>query len=257
MINSEIISSALGYLSADCCREEWVQILMSIKSTLGDDGYGLAEAWSAQSDQFKPQDFLLTWRSISSEGGVTLGTLIHLARSNGWTEGTAVKFNPAPKRTPVTQSPPKTFTYAVELLRGAGTDGVESHPYAVAKGIDWSAGALRGRASGSLIGQDGDCVIVPMRDLDGQFRGVECINQDGTKQTFGRKGVLILGNDLSGELTQLIVEGWATAARTLHAFKGDIAVYACFGKGKMQQLADQLETRYPGRRVVMMVEQDG
>ena len=41
------------------------------------------------------------------------------------------------------------------------------------------------------------------------------------------------------------------------AVKGDIAIYACFGKGKMQQLANQLETQYPQRRVVIMAEQDG
>ena len=253
----EKIQGALSFISSDCPREEWVQVLMAVKSTLGDAGLALAESWSEQSDQFKQAEFLATWRSISEQGGVTVGTLIHLAKANGWAEDAPIRFSPIPARTPALQPPPKTLSYAVELWRSARNDDVASHPYAQMKGIYWPAGAARGVASGSLIGQNSDCLIVPMRGLNGEFRGVECIAQDGSKQTFGRKGVLILGNDLSAALTQMIVEGWATAARTLHVFKGDIAIYACFGKGKMQQLANQLETQYPQRRVVIMAEQDG
>ena len=255
--DAETIQSALGFISSDCPREGWVQVLMAIKATLGDAGLSLAEDWSAQSDQFKQPEFLATWRSISEQGGVTVGTLIHLAKANGWAEDAPIRFTPLPARTPSPKAPPKTFPYAIDLWRTASNHDVTSHPYAKAKRVYWSAGAARGVASGSLIGQDSDCLIVPMRGLNGDFRGVECIAPDGSKQTFGSKGVLILGNDLSDELTQMIVEGWATAARTLHVFKGDIAIYACFGKGKMQQLANQLETQYPQRRVVIMAEQDG
>ena len=256
-MNAEKINSALGFIPSDCPREEWVRVLMAIKSTLGAAGFALAMAWSEKSHQYKQADFLSTWNSISEQGQVKLGTLIHLARTNGWSDDVPKRLCRLPTDIAISKTPPKTFSYAADLWRKASHRDVANHVYAKAKGVYWHAGAARGTASGSLIGQSSDCIIVPMRELNGELKGVECIAQDGTKQTFGSKGVLILGNDLSNELTQIIVEGWATAARTFHIFKGDIAIYACFGKGKMQQLANQLESQYPQRRVVIMEEQDG
>ena len=256
-MDTKKIQSALDCISSDCPREEWVRVLMAIKSTLGDSGLALAEAWSEKSHQFKHTDFLSTWRSISEQGRIRVGTLFHLAKANGWSEGAPFRFSLIQTNTSIPKTPSKTFAYASDLWRSSSNADVANHPYAESKGIYWPAGAARGIASGSLIGQSSDCVIVPMRGLTGEFKGVECIAENGSKQTFGNKGVLILGNDLNDELTQIIVEGWATAARTFHIFKGDIAIYACFGKGKMQQLSHQLEVQYPQRRVVIMVEQDG
>ena len=256
-MDTQKIRSALDFISSDCQREEWVRVLMAIKSTLGDSGLALAEAWSAKSHQFNHTDFLSTWRSISEQGRIRVGTLFHLAKANGWSEGAPIRFSPIPISTSIPKTPSKTFAYASDLWRSSSDVHVASHSYALEKGVYWPAGAARGVASGSLIGQNSDCVIVPMRELNGEFNGVECIAQNGSKQTFGSKGVLILGNDMNDELTQIIVEGWATAARTFHIFRGDIAIYACFGKGKVKQLANQLEIQYPQRRVVIMVEQDG
>jgi putative DNA primase/helicase len=72
---------------------------------------------------------------------------------------------------------------------------VAAHPYAIRKQITHAAGAGRARVTGSVVGQDADCIVVPYRTLDGELVGVECINAEGAKQTFGRKGVLVLGND--------------------------------------------------------------
>ena len=162
----------------------------------------------------------------------------------------------APVKPVSTVSP--TLGYADQIWARVNHDDdyVAEHPYAVRKGIYWAAGARRGVASGFLIGSCADCILVPMRSLEGEFRGVECINPEGVKQAFGNKGVLILGNDLDGRLLQLVVEGWATAARTLHIFDGSIAVYTCFGMGKMKQTAAELEGKYPDREVLILEEKD-
>jgi putative DNA primase/helicase len=151
-----------------------------------------------------------------------------------------------------------TRRYALELWMAANTANgfsngkqIGTHPYAIRKGIKGASGAARGVASGSLIGKDADCLVVPMRTLQGALTGVECINPDGVKQTFGNKGVLILGNDLDKTLPQLIVEGWATAVAILNIYHWHACVYACFGKSMLDRIANEVAKKYPSRRVVI------
>ena len=40
--------------------------------------------WSKQSDKYKPGECQRRWRSFSKNGGRTLGSLIHIAKENGW-----------------------------------------------------------------------------------------------------------------------------------------------------------------------------
>lgn len=51
------IQTALSYISADCPRGDWVNILMAIKSELGDSGYDIANEWSKQGVNYSPADF--------------------------------------------------------------------------------------------------------------------------------------------------------------------------------------------------------
>ncbi len=44
------ISNALAHLNPDMVRDEWVTILMALKSELGDNGKALAQAWSEQGE---------------------------------------------------------------------------------------------------------------------------------------------------------------------------------------------------------------
>jgi phage/plasmid primase-like uncharacterized protein len=90
----------------------------------------------------------------------------------------------------------------------------------------------------------------------GEFRGVEAINSEGSKQTFGAKGTLVLGNDLDPTLRQLVVEGWATAATLLRWFRGNAAVYVAFGKGRLEPIALEIERHHPTREIVLCRERD-
>ncbi|MCR9104730.1 MAG: P4 alpha zinc-binding domain protein [Gammaproteobacteria bacterium] len=165
--------------------------------------------------------------------------------------------NPAPTVTPK-PAPRSTAQYAEKLWQAALADdaAVAAHPYAIRKRITHAAAAARGRASGKLIGRDADCVIVPQRTLAGDLVGVECIDCEGVKQSFGRKGVLILGNDLDAKLPQLIVEGWATAVAILGFYHWNACVYAAFGRGKLEPLACELAAKYPDRTVIIGGERD-
>ena len=42
------------------------------------------DRWSNQSAKYKPGECAKKWRSFSTGGGVTLGTLAHMAKQDGW-----------------------------------------------------------------------------------------------------------------------------------------------------------------------------
>lgn len=254
-----MIDQALSFISPDCERGQWVKYLMAIKSEAGDTGREIAETWSQQSEKFKQADFEATWRSINTTGGITAGTLFHEARRNGWTG----KAEPRPIHKPVKTLPPKTLPYALEIWERVKPGDFESldskvsaHPYAINKGITWAAGAARGAVSGRLIGQGADCLIVPQRAYPaGEICGIEAINSDGKKQTFGSKGVLILGNDLDANLPQLVCEGWATGVEHFRLFEGNICIYVAGAKALMPRVAKAI-IEHTGRAVIQRGEND-
>lgn len=147
---------------------------------------------------------------------------------------------------PTPPKPSKTQPYAVAAWAGArhSDEAVAVHPYAQAKGIDWAAGAGRARASGKLIGQDADCIVIPVRKRGvGEVVAVEVINQDGKKQTFGPKsdGYLLLGCETDPLATWHMVEGWADAASLLRRSMNVVAIVA-FGLGSFDRVAGAVES---------------
>jgi len=79
-----VVRDALRYVSADCPRQDWVQVLMAVKAGLGDAGEDVAREWSMVADCYDERSFNSTWRSIKAEGGVGIGTLFDRARKGGW-----------------------------------------------------------------------------------------------------------------------------------------------------------------------------
>ncbi len=74
---------ALAHIPADD-RDLWVRVGMAIKSALGDDGFTLWDEWSRTSERYRETDACSVWRSISADGGVTLGTLFFEAEKYGY-----------------------------------------------------------------------------------------------------------------------------------------------------------------------------
>jgi hypothetical protein len=90
------VTEALGALSADCKRDDWLKVGMALHDCAWDDGqedrgYRIWAEWSATGrEKFKGEHDLETrWRSFGKRAGsgVTLGSLFHLAREAGWQEG--------------------------------------------------------------------------------------------------------------------------------------------------------------------------
>ena len=108
------------------------------------------------------------------------------------------------------------YRYAYELWKAADRNDatVAAHPYAQRKEVTWAAGAGRVKASGKLNGKDSDCLVLPMRTWANELVGVEVINAEGWKQTFGNEGILQLGNTINKTIPLYITEGWADAVAT-------------------------------------------
>jgi hypothetical protein len=78
-------ASALRHLSADCDYDTWLRIGAAL--TLHPDGFALFDDWSASAPaRYIAADVRRKWDNLvaSPMTGISLGTLWHLAKSNGW-----------------------------------------------------------------------------------------------------------------------------------------------------------------------------
>jgi hypothetical protein len=82
------IDFAISYLNALSSYraddyDEWLTVGMALHSV--DDSLLFEwDKWSSQSAKYKPGDCERKWRSFSPNGGVSLGTLAHMAKQDGW-----------------------------------------------------------------------------------------------------------------------------------------------------------------------------
>lgn len=250
------IESALRFVPPDD-RDVWLKMAMAVKSELGDSGFSLWDYWSQSADTYKEADARAVWRSCSGSG-ISIGTLIHAAKQNGWHRLSDYVPASIPKKAPPPPQP-STGAYAKRLWLAADWTGVASHPYALAKGIDWHAGAARGMASGKVIGKDSDCIIVPVKDMSGNLTAVQCINVDGAKQTFGKLSGhgFVAGNTLDKSIRWFICEGWADAVSLVfHHYSGNACAFAACGKSSMDKLAESVAQAFAPDTIVILEDSE-
>ena len=153
------------------------------------------------------------------------------------------------------------------LSQPSPDEAIASHPYAIAKGITHAGGAGRVIATGSIIGKDADCIIVPIREHGiGKVQAVECISGQPVedkwpKQTFGPKagGYLLLGNTLDKSVPWYVAEGWADAYTAVWHWpnedgsKRDNSVCAAaFGKANLENCAKQIYAHHDPDNVAVI-----
>lgn len=253
------IISALSVIPADD-REVWLRMGMAVKSALGDAGWTIWNDWSRLSTKYNARDARDVWRSIKPGGGVTAASLFKLSKDQGWKPDKPF----AVRSTLRTSSPPpipnrRTADYALTLWECVCCDdaAVAGHPYSQKKGITHAAGAGRGVASGKLVGSGADCIVIPVRDEDGDLVAVECINSEGIKQSFGTKsqGYLILGNTLDRSIPWAVLEGWADAATWVFTmYRGNAVGAVAFGESRLRPIAEDIACRYQPDRIFIPVE---
>lgn len=155
--------------------------------------------------------------------------------------------------------PVQPSDYALRLWHQA-TGIVASHPYAIAKGIDWPAGARRGPVTGRMVGRDQDCLVLPIRDVaTGKLFAVQAISPGGTKQTFGplKSHGLLIGNARDRSIPWYVAEGWATAvSMVFHHHHGDACCAVAFGSSNLRPLAEIIAATHSPHRLTILREVD-
>lgn len=87
--NESKLKSALEFISADCDRDIWRNVIFSIHSTEWISSKNLARDWSLTAPNlFDENDFNRDWNSAKADksGGITISSLFKMAINNGWTD---------------------------------------------------------------------------------------------------------------------------------------------------------------------------
>ncbi|QJD30183.1 PriCT-2 domain-containing protein [Methylococcus geothermalis] len=280
----ERIRSALAFIDA-ADRESWVRAGMAVKAGLGDAGFEIWDEWSRRADNYNAKAAAEVWKSIRSAGGVTLGSLFHQAKANGWRdEGGYQKPSPeelaawrrrakeraAAEAAEIEHERAETARKAAAVLKAAGAARAD-HPYLIKKQVAPVA-TLREIEAGEaakIIGYvpkaggealAGRLLVVPVRRTGGELVTLELIDQPGRKAALAGRGSKSGGfwatarlPDGDGEgLTLLVGEGVATML-SASAAAGALGVASLAG-GNLKPVATALRAKYPAAHLVVLAD---
>ena len=263
------LQAALYSIPADD-RDTWVQMGMAIKSELGDAGFALWDAWSQQSERYKPADARAVWRSVKHNGGITVASLYHLAKDYGWLGEAPARHQPsaeerrlwaearrreeAERRRREAAAAAKAAAMLMEAdyvdprARSGHRDAdvPSAHPYLVSKGFPEQGGLVH----------DGD-LIVPMRHYRDYHRlqSVQMIGPDGSKKFLPRGKASEAVYKIGRGAERYYCEGYATAlsvrAALWHLYRDQHSeVWVCFSAGNIPKVAE------PRRRSMVIADHD-
>ena len=268
-ITPELIRAALAFIPASVPRDEWARLAMAIKSEFPDaTGFDLFDAWSQTGDGYKAKATRSTWQSVKAGGAVGIGTLLRMAKEQGFT---------LPKADQAPGKPDPEALARRERERAEGKQRERARTAAAHASAASDAVALWGDASATgesayltrkgvlphgVRFAAGGMLLVPVRDEAGELWNVQCIAPekpgDGTDKLFlkgGRKsGLWHWCGDPEGVAVLLIAEGYATAASLHQATGRPVAV--AFDAGNLAHVAKALRTRYPAALLVLCGDDD-
>ena len=264
--------SALQYVSANLSRDEWARVGMAIKSEFPDDtGRDLFIEWSATADRFDAKAAAATWRSIKAGGGVSIGTLLHMAKENGFT---------LPKTDQAASKPDPEETARLTRERAARQQAEQvrqqaAHERAAAEAVaSWAKAsespadentyaARKGVKNYGLRFAADNTSLVPMRDEADVLWNLQSIapakSADGRPDKLylrgGRKsGLFHWCGKPAGANVLLICEGYGTAASVFEATNRPTAV--AFDAGNLGKVARTLHKAYPAALIVICGDDD-
>ena len=285
----DTIVAALSYISPDTTRAEWVTIGMAIKSELGDDGFAVWDDWSSRANNYRQRDARDTWRSIHASGGVTIATLIHMAKQAGYVPEAKPRQIPpaeAEERRRKREADAKRdaeererryarAAAAAEAMWAEAEPHLGGHAYLTRKGI-LQPGKVRvgvyrrwHRAEGEDEGREIEvpgALLIPIRDAGGHMTSVQAIFPDamnplGRDRDYlpgGRKQSCYfnIGRPSGREAEPVyIAEGYATACSIVEASGGALVVVA-FDAGNLEPIAKVMREKLPHARLIICADND-
>jgi len=270
-VSQETIREALAYVSPDCDREEWAKIAMALKSELDSGGFELFDTWSQQGQGYNKQDVLDTWRSVNGAGGVSIGTLLYMAKESGW--------NPKDSQPPAQEEIAKRKEIQVQrkakeaeerkqkVARQSKTKSSAVQRWELAQPITEHPYLSRKKVNAYSLRIEGDALLIPMVDPDtGELWNIQSIYpsprliraskepRDKDIMPGGKKIGLchhIAGDD---KAPVVIVEGYATGA-TIHELTG-VEVYIAFDSGNLKNIAGAVRGKEVNRAIIIAADND-
>ena len=268
-ITQDIANEMLMLVSADTTRNEWVSILMSLKSEFGDFIKQIAKEWSATASNFNAKDFESTWKSIDSAGGVTIATLVNKAKDSGY------------QFTPISQADIVQFRHEQTLRKQKQAEQIKAerkaelerhldaskraesifnhsmpanvnHPYLVRKQIGIY----------DLKMDDQGRLIIPLfgtqDPFNAEFQSLQFISPGGSKKLLtGAKKTGAHYPVLNQGYYQIVIaEGFATAATLAEHYTPQSTVLFAIDAGNMVHVASAMRSFYPKAQIFIAGDAD-
>lgn len=277
------ISEALHFTPASD-REHWVRMGMAIKSELGDSGFDLWEEWSQRDDSFDAAAARDVWKSIRAGGKVTIGTLFHEAKAQGWRDDGGHQM-PAPEEiaerrriaaeraaseeAEIARERANTKKLAMAIVK-ASTEAKADNPYLVLKELspvatlreidaDKAAAILGYVPKSGGVALTGRLLVAQVKQGDG-LSTVELIDGAGRKTALSGRGTKAGGYWATERLPDgggvglalLIGEGVATVLSAKKA-TGHPAI-AALSSGNLPTVAKAMRALYPEAEIVILAD---
>ena len=237
------IKSALDHIPSDE-RSTWIKIGMAIKSELGELGFEIWDEWSKKSLAYEIGVIHSQWDSFRDGGGVTVASIFHFARNNGW------RRNQKPNGPPLEQSEcdrivedtrrnkaerevrqARAAARAVHICMNMNRNpvAVSRHGYVQSKSLSFDEQNLP-------IGMWKNRLVIPVKQITpDKITSCQFISPEGDKKFLkhGRvAGGMFIRRGNPNSRTVAICEGWATT-ETLHKSNLFARVICCFSANGM------------------------
>ncbi|WP_205341529.1 PriCT-2 domain-containing protein [Denitrificimonas caeni] len=251
------VTYALQYLDSHD-RSTWVKAAMALKSEFGEAAFHAWNDWSKQADNYKESAALAVWKSCKSTGGVGIGTLLYLARENGWQPNNQAAIDPvefAARKLAIESERKEAEAYKLHRQKQAATKA----QYLWCKSDTASAGhsyLLKKNVSPLNLRQSEGVLLVPL-SANGVLMNLQRIYPNGTKRFLAAGKVhgcySAIGHIKAGQ-PLYICEGWATGA-SIHADTGH-AVACAMNAGNLLSVGRQLSLCYPDSILIIAGDDD-
>lgn len=257
-IELERANSALSTIDPGCDRQAWVRVITAAKAAGLD--FEAVNEWSAGAGNYKGEkDVLAVWRGLKESGGVTAGTLFHLAKEAGWRDGEGhTEPRQRQRRERSAKAPARPAVEPVPIWdRCVSAD--PGHGYIARKnGFPEGLRVYPAHAERlTIAGQDvAGWLVLPAVDLQtGDLKTLQFI-PPGEGKKLNLPGCPLAGAFVVGTIEPgkpcYVVEGigqaWAVSKAT-----GAAAVVS-FGAGRMEAVARELRNLHPHARPVMVAD---
>jgi len=272
---------ALSFIPADIEREKWWKVGAALKHEFGEPGFDVFDGWSRAGESYAEADVRDTWKSLKSDGGITIATLYALAKEYGFDprQHRAAVIDPAELERRRTdrearaaleeEKTQKTAKHAATLARAVWSKAKparDDHPYLVRKGLT-SIDTLREihadklpallgyppSSSGQLLA--GRVLIAPVK-IGSNVSTVEMIDEAGLKSALagGAKAGGYWAASVPTKTTTriLVAEGVATAL-SAHRCTGLPAV-AALSCGNLKRVAESMRKQFPEAQITVLAD---